>query len=539
MRSRGGPPVASAGKARAPSNSNKVANMDGNSRRTQGRMNRRRHQSFQQYRFMISHAVVVFIFSALAPPVAVQSVGNLRENMMLLQRAARRRHVSVHDSSSSSAQLQVSLLEASLREQKRSGAASKPSDVANNAPPDPGVASEAVASEVGAEAGNIDYQIPYYPLPPTPTLAPPPTMPFAKIDWPHENAFTPPSLEIQSTAEAGMEAGLEAGNLFGKSGEEASEAGWNVPYEAPPMSESETGKKDVWRQHAGAGDKRKDSVNPYCQYCQAYMGTVMKGGANADEACQRFPKTSQATCKTVAATLELKDQAQTVLMKGCIDRTGEMPIIKGENECPPLVACNLMEADNGTPLCGLVRGTWGSFRILKDKDGRPINEQFPDGNIDGGYPLRKRDGDWPSQDSLSAYSPPPGLGAIEGASNPYCEVCMEAIHYMQKEPESTVHDLCKLMPQSMYTDCMWVAKPLKTNPDAKKIVESGCKDHTGKEISDAKPCPGEIACNLIEDGTGGPLCGSYPGQWGSVEGAAPGGGASSEASEAGAEATLF
>jgi hypothetical protein len=409
----------------------------------------------------------------------------------------------------------------------------------NNAPPDPGVASEAAASEVGAEAGNIDYQLPYYPLPPTPTLAPPPTMPFAKIDWPHENAFTPPSLTIKSASEAGLESGLEAGNLFGEAGQEASEAGWNVPFEAPPLSESETGDKNVYRQHQGAGDNRKDSVNPYCQYCQAFMRTVVSGGANKDDACARFPKTSQATCKTVGATLELKDQAVTTLMKGCIDRTGEMPIIKGENECPPLVACNLMEADNGTPLCGMVRGTWGSFRVLKNAEGKPIDEQFPDGNLDTKYPLRQRNNDFPNPDSLSAYAPPPGLGAIPGASNPYCEVCMEVISVMQAKPESTVHDMCKLMPQSMYTECMWVAKPLKSNPDAKKIVETGCKDHTGKEIADAKPCPGEIACNLIEDSTGGPLCGTYPGQWGSVEGAVQGGGASSEASEAAVEAGFF
>ena len=63
----------------------------------------------------------------------------------------------------------------------------------------------------------------------------------------------------------------------------------------------------------------------------------------------------------------------------------------------------------------------------------------------------------------------------------------------------------------------------------------GCKDHTGKKIEDAKPCPNEIACNLIVDSTGGPMCGSFPGQWGSVEGAVEGQGASSVA-PAGAEA---
>ena len=82
---------------------------------------------------------------------------------------------------------------------------------------------------------------------------------------------------------------------------------------------------------------------------------------------------------------------------------------------------------------------------------------------------------------------------------------------------------------------MFVSKSLKKNADVLKIVESGCKDHTGKKIEDAKPCPGEIACNLIVDSTGGPMCGSYPGQWGSVEGAEEGKGASSKREEVGSE----
>jgi hypothetical protein len=394
-------------------------------------------------------------------------------------------------------------------------------------PPDPGfpIGSEAVA---GSESFSNVYVVPYYPLPPTPTQSPPVTMPFAYIDWEHENAFTPPALTVQSESESGLEAGSEA--PLGSAGEAASEAGDVLPFEAPPMSESETGIKHVWRQHAGSGDNRLDSVNPYCQYCQAFMATVMGGGADVDAACGSFPKTSQVTCKLVGKTLEMKDQAIVILEKGCIDRTGEMAQIKGQKECPPLVACNLMEADNGAPMCGMVKGTWGEFRHVYNANGQLINEQTKDGNIrTGAESIQKRGDGVDDVDSSGnvVFSPPPALNVIPGASNPYCDLCQTIMNVLQKTPESTVHDTCKLVPASLYTDCMFVSKSLKQNPDALKIIESGCKDHTGKTIEEAKPCPGEIGCNLIVDATGGPMCGSYPGQWGSVEGAVEGLGASS------------
>lgn len=394
-----------------------------------------------------------------------------------------------------------------------------------NIPTDPGLPPVS-GSEVGSESQAKIYIVPYYPLPPTPTISPPSTMPYAYIDWEHENAFTPPTLKITTSSEAGLDAGSET--PLGLAGEEASEAGVATPYQAPPMSESETGIKHVWRQRQGAGDNRKDSVNPYCQYCKAFMSTVMSGSADVDAACGNFPKTSQSTCKIVCKTLEMKEQAIVTLEKGCIDRTGEMPMIKGQKECPPLVACNLMEADNGTPLCGMVRGTWGEYRHVYNAEGKLVDEQFADGNLNTKYPIKKKDELFPLGDDVG-FSPPPSLNVIPGASNPYCDLCQEIISILQKTPDSTVHDLCKMVPSSLYTECMWVAKPLKVNPDALKIVEVGCKDHTGKKIEEAKPCPNEIACNLIVDSTGGPMCGSYPGQWGSVEGAVEGQGASSKA----------
>ena len=79
-------------------------------------------------------------------------------------------------------------------------------------------------------------------------------MPFAYIDWEHENAFTPPSLTVLSASEAGLEAGSEA--PLGLAADDV------LPYQAPPVPESESGIQHVWRQHAGSGDNRLDSVNP-------------------------------------------------------------------------------------------------------------------------------------------------------------------------------------------------------------------------------------------------------------------------------------
>ena len=83
-----------------------------------------------------------------------------------------------------------------------------------------------------------------------------------------------------------------------------------------------------------------------------------------------------------AAPQNNNTKKKVILQKGCIDRTGEMAQIKGHKECPPLVACNLMEADNGTPMCGMIKGTWGEFRNVYNDKGQLVQEQDSQGNVD-------------------------------------------------------------------------------------------------------------------------------------------------------------
>merc|ERR1711871_171484 len=103
-------------------------------------------------------------------------------------------------------------------------------EAAQGAPPEPPPIPE-IKPAAGSEARK-PYHIPLYPLPPSPADAQPPSMPFAKIDWEHHNAFTPPKLEFKKGiagdgegmgAETSVQGGSEA--ILGK----------GIAYEMPPL----------------------------------------------------------------------------------------------------------------------------------------------------------------------------------------------------------------------------------------------------------------------------------------------------------------
>ena len=78
---------------------------------------------------------------------------------------------------------------------------------------------------------------------------------------------------------------------------------------------------------------------------------------------------------------------------------------------------------------------------------------------------------------------------------------------------STEEAFCaKNMATSQVTSCTSVVRELKSNSIAEKMVSKGCVDLTGDEEKTSTPCPGIIACNLISDDSGAPMCGSSLGQ---------------------------
>ena len=72
-----------------------------------------------------------------------------------------------------------------------------------------------------------------------------------------------------------------------------------------------------------------------------------------------------------------------------------------------------------------------------------------------------------------------------------------------------VDELCKMMAENAKDRCEYFAPILKSNYMATIILENGCVDRTALEITEVGPgeCPGEVACNIIQDQIGGPICG--------------------------------
>ena len=87
---------------------------------------------------------------------------------------------------------------------------------------------------------------------------------------------------------------------------------------------------------------RKDSVNPYCSFCMAYMLSISHG---LPDPCRTFAARSQEACKQVVAGLKQQSEPAR-LLNGCIDRTSVLAKV-----VPPIVACNLLKAGNGMPMC--------------------------------------------------------------------------------------------------------------------------------------------------------------------------------------------
>ena len=326
----------------------------------------------------------------------------------------------------------------------------------------------------------VDYKVPPFPLPPVPTASPPSTMPYANVDLRNENGFIPAS--VISSSKVDIE--KENQKLQAKENLE-------FAYDSPPM---EAPSRTRVAGADGTMELRKDSTNPYCNFCVAYMRSKFGGGAAGEAVCKKqFPSRSLGACTTIMKQLETQVNAGTVAdLKGCIDRTGPMAIVKDgvKSTCPPIVACNLIKAGNGSPMCGTVYNSWGMFKLPKQPHPDPEKNADP-----------------------APFAPPPST--YSGSGNPYCEMCELYINAGGKAGVTTSEEaFCtKNMATSQVTSCMSVIRQLKSNSLAEKMVSKGCVDLTGEKEETKTPCPGILACNLISDDSRGPMCGSALGQW--------------------------
>ena len=345
---------------------------------------------------------------------------------------------------------------------------------------------EASPSKPASKKSVSEYEIPQYPLPPRPASAPPPTMPFAVADTPRMNAFAPPSQHVNDFKVPGSYNGDKEKTKNPASTQLKPNARTgDIAYDEPPTTRNIVPPTAAPPGPGSDGtfEMRKDSVNPYCNFCMAYMLSFSHGLPNP---CKAFPARSQEACKQVVAALSQQSEPAR-LVNGCIDRTSVLAKVKGPKACPPIVACNLIKAGNGMPMCGVVANSWGAW---KDTNSDHLSTINPD----------------PLPNAL-----PPGR--VSGASNPYCEICTFFMN-LGGASMNKVENICMLMADSQQTDCLAVGAELKRNEDVHKIAKEGCIDTTGGVEKKVSPCPGTIACNLIRDTTKGPMCGGMLGEFG-------------------------
>ena len=353
--------------------------------------------------------------------------------------------------------------------------------------------------KVDVPPSEREYAIPKYPLPPAPTLSPPSTMPFANVDFSKENAFAPPSVKIEL-------AGLQPGDKEPYNSTTGSPYG--LMYEAPPLTKA-VGSKPIFPQLSGdAVMLRKDSANPYCEYCKAFVDHLkVDGGDDAKAACRRLPLGTHRHCHRVIEAIAKQPVFKRLREEGCVDRTSGMARIR--KDCPGLVGCNIVQSTSGSPMCGMVHRSWGTLvRKEEAKDGK---------KGEGGNP--------PPLDILEtvnpAYAPPPMVGAVGGSSNQYCDACRDIMTQLNKKKDSDGALACSMVPLSQQTGCEAIQERIRRSPITKVMLESGCVDFSGPLGSAVLPvCPPAIACNLLPDVSGGPLCGATLGQYGELKGTA-------------------
>ena len=351
------------------------------------------------------------------------------------------------------------------------------------APPEPPpIPTESDDKESSGKTSTTDYKIPTYPLPPVAALSPPSTMPFAIFDQEHSNGFTPPSQTITA-----------ANKVMEQNKQQHTKNGEGVAYEAPPLMEMSgpSGPAFSNRHTLHSVDNfllRKDSVNPYCEYCKATM-VKLQSNANFDEklTCALFPFSGHKTCHAVVKSLKEMAEIKSIQTNGCVDRTSGMASIK--KRCPPLVGCNIIKTNAGMPMCGSVVNGWGNLVTDSATNNNP------------------------------PFAPPPAIDAITGSTNKYCDMCRSLISVYYEDDKIAPEKACQFaVPASQQEPCMKVQEPLKRNIVFKQIMKEGCIDTTDVNGPlEQKKCSPYIACNLIGDISGSVMCGTQRGILGKLK----------------------
>jgi hypothetical protein len=299
----------------------------------------------------------------------------------------------------------------------------------------------------------------------------------------------------------------------------------------------------------GAGAAFVNPTNPYCRVCINIFNTLVeKPDLDAVKLCQQQPLNGQRQCELIAAQLK-RSKTVKPLLEGCTDTTGyfepelqgdNKPVIEGSNgvraaPCPGVIACNIIEAHSGAPMCGYKLRAWGDFYYENGGIGNPIRPSVLDTWPADGY--NTKDG----AVAPVMYAPPP-WSRISG-SNVDCDLCIDtyqmlALKYPMpgegtarrlrrrrllalgqaapEPPEKTV--LCMNQPISMIEKCKSFAANFAKNVDAIKMLVDGCVDKTTLVVTETEKgaCSAEVACNVIRGPTGGPYCGNQLRQYGDL-----------------------
>ena len=276
------------------------------------------------------------------------------------------------------------------------------------------------------------------------------------------------------------------------------------------------------------GNSFVNQANPYCRICQSVFNNMASGYKG--DLCYNTPLNAAGDCQNVVKSMQNSKDVQLLLKKGCMDNTGTPAQSRLASKCPPVVACNIIEASSGAPMCGVKLRGWGDFVKGEAKD-RPIRSSLKDTWADG-HVL----GPGGSVEVNNFMAPGPGSAIVGGNRN--CDMCIDLFNSMQPKMAgakagkqenklrrrlfSAVNDSphCSDQPNSLKAKCEDFIQFFEHNVDVKKLFAFGCIDKTTTDPTEMEPgkCSGEVACNTIQDSNGGPMCGQMLGQIGHIAG---------------------